>query len=175
MTENKVAVQTRPWSSDQGPCSTVDASLKRGSALSIALSDATVGVNLDKLGDWTITVVSHQDQTVSSIDSISRRIGVFLATENEGALHAMDVSPLGNRDARIVAEQTLLQPKGAASAYRFTVHQLVKALRVSRGTAIGCRGGDFLPTTSRIAPLSIWIIVSASASRSPTWLMRRSV
>src|SRR5439155_18831717 len=25
------------------------------------------------------------------------------------------------------------------------------------GTATGCRGGDFLPTTSRIAPLSIWI------------------
>src|SRR6266568_9226503 len=34
----------------------VDASLKRGSSLSIALSDATVGVNLDNLGDWTITV-----------------------------------------------------------------------------------------------------------------------
>src|SRR5207245_5327872 len=53
----------------------VDASLKRGSSLSIALSDAIVGVNLDNLGDWTITVglSSRSDrfhQITSSLESL---------------------------------------------------------------------------------------------------------
>src|SRR5881296_2910630 len=52
----------------------VDASLKRGSGLSIALSDATVGVSLDGLGDWTITVglSSRSDRFHQSIYSLER-------------------------------------------------------------------------------------------------------
>jgi len=56
----------------------VDASLRRGSGLSIALSDATVGVSLDKLGDWTITVglSSRSDRFRQSISSLER-LGFF--------------------------------------------------------------------------------------------------
>jgi hypothetical protein len=97
---------------------TVDASLKRGSALSIALSDATVGVSLDKLGDWTITVgLSSRSvrfhQSVSSLE----RLGFFQATENEGSMYMLWTSLLSEvGDARIVAEQTLLQALKALQA-----------------------------------------------------------
>jgi len=87
-----------------------DASLKRGSSLSIALSDATVGVNLDKLGDWTITVglSSRSDRFRQSISSLER-LGFFQATENEGSIYLLWTSLLSEGgDARIVAEQTLL-------------------------------------------------------------------
>jgi len=97
---------------------TVDASLKRGSALSIALSDATVGVSLDKLGDWTIAVgLSSRSvrfhQSVSSLE----RLGFFQATENEGSMYMLWTSLLSEvGDARIVAEQTLLQALKALQA-----------------------------------------------------------
>jgi hypothetical protein len=89
----------------------VDASLKRGSGLSIALSDATVGVNLDKLGDWTITVglSSKSDRFHQSVSSLER-LGFFQATENEGNMYMLWTSLLSeDGDDRIVAEQTLLQ------------------------------------------------------------------
>ena len=96
----------------------VDASLRRGSGLSIALSDATVGVSLDKLGDWTITVGlssrSHRfRQSISSLE----RLGFFQATENEGSVYMLWTSLLSEvGDARIVAEQTLLQALKALQA-----------------------------------------------------------
>jgi len=62
----------------------VDASLKRGSSLSIALSDATVGVNLDNLGDWTITVgLSSRSDRFHQITSSLESLGFFQATENK--------------------------------------------------------------------------------------------
>jgi hypothetical protein len=97
---------------------TVDASLKHVSALSIALSDATVGVNLDKLGDWTITVglSSRSDRFHQSISSLER-LGFFQATENEGSMYMLWTSLLSQvGDARIVAEQTLLQALKALQA-----------------------------------------------------------
>src|SRR5437588_9138500 len=96
----------------------VDASLKRGSSLSIALSDATVGVSLDKLGDWTITVglSSRSDRFRQSISSLER-LGFFQATENEGNMYMLWTSLLSEvGDARIVAEQTLLQALKALQA-----------------------------------------------------------
>jgi hypothetical protein len=97
----------------------VDASLKRGSGLSIALSGATVGVSLDKLGDWTITVglsskSDHFHQSVSYLE----RLGFFQATENEGSMYMLWTSLLFSEvgDARIVAEQTLLQALKALQA-----------------------------------------------------------
>ena len=96
----------------------VDASLKRGSGLSIALSDATVGVSLDKLGDWTITVglSSRSDRFHQSISSLER-LGFFQATENEGSTYMLWTSLLFEvGDARIVAEQTLLQALKALQA-----------------------------------------------------------
>ena len=96
----------------------VGASLRRGSGLSIALSDATVGVSLDKLGDWTITVglSSRSDRFHQSISSLER-LGFFQATENEGSVYMLWTSLLSEvGDARIVAEQTLLQALKALQA-----------------------------------------------------------
>jgi len=96
----------------------VDASLRRGSGLSIALSDATVGVSLDKLGDWTITVglSSRSDRLRQSISSL-KRLGFFQATENEGSVYMLWTSLLSEvGDAKIVAEQTLLQALKALQA-----------------------------------------------------------
>jgi len=95
----------------------VDASLRRGSGLSIALSDATVGVSLDKLGDWTITVglSSRSDRFRQSISSLER-LGFFQATENEGSVYMLWTSLLSEvGDARI-AEQILLQALKALQA-----------------------------------------------------------
>ncbi len=96
----------------------VDASLKRGSSLSIALSDATVGVSLDKLGDWTITVglSSKSDCFHQSLSSLER-LGFFQATENEGSMYLLWTSLFSeDGDARTVAEQTLLQALKALQA-----------------------------------------------------------
>jgi hypothetical protein len=104
----------------------VDASLKRGSGLSIALSDATVGVSLDKLGDWTITVglSSRSDRFRQSISSLER-LGFFQATENEGSIYMLWTSLLSEiGDSRNVAEQTLfhalkaLQPQPVSQYIR---------------------------------------------------------
>ena len=95
----------------------VDASLRRGSGLSIALSDATVGVSLDKLGDWTITVglSSRSERFQQSISSLER-LGFFQATENEGSVYMLWTSLLSEvGDARI-AEQILLQALKARQA-----------------------------------------------------------
>ena len=96
----------------------VDVSLRRGSGLSIALSDATVGVSLDKLGDWTITVglSSRSDHFHQSISSLER-LGFFRATENEGSMYMFWTSLFSEvGDARIVAEQILLQALKALQA-----------------------------------------------------------
>jgi hypothetical protein len=96
----------------------VNASLKRGSGLSIALSDAIVRVGLDKLGDWTITVglSSRSDRFHQSISSLER-LGFFQGTENEGNTYLLWTSLLSeDGDARIVAEQTLLQALKALQA-----------------------------------------------------------
>ena len=96
----------------------VNTSLKRGSSLSIALSDATVGVSLDKLGDWTITVgLSSRSNRFHQMTSSLERLGLFQATENEGATYMLWTSLLSEtEDARIVSEQTLLQALKALQA-----------------------------------------------------------
>src|SRR2546426_10515204 len=88
----------------------VDVSLRRGSGLSIALSDATVGVNLDNLGDWTITVgLSSRSDRFHQITSSLERLGFFQAAENEGTNYMLWTSILsGVGNDRIIAEQTLL-------------------------------------------------------------------
>src|SRR2546421_996352 len=88
----------------------VDASLKRGSGLSIALSDATIGVSLDKLGDWTIAVglSSRSDRSHQVISSLER-LGFFQAMESDGATYMLWTSLLSDvGDVRISAELTLL-------------------------------------------------------------------
>jgi len=88
----------------------VDASLKRGSSLSIAFSDAIVGVNLDKLGDWTITVgLSSRSDRFHQITSSLESLGFFQATENEGSIYMLWTTLLSEiGDVRTTAEQTLL-------------------------------------------------------------------
>jgi hypothetical protein len=102
----------------------VDVSLKRGSGLSIALSDATIGVSLDKLGDWTITVgLSSRsvrfNQSVSSLE----RLGFFQATENEGSIYMLWTSLLSEvGDVRTSAQQTLLQALKALQAHTVSMY-----------------------------------------------------
>jgi hypothetical protein len=88
----------------------VDSSLKRGSSLSIALSDATVGVNLDNLGDWTITIgLSSRSNRFQQVTSSLESLGFFHAAENEGTNYMLWTSLLSEvGDVRITAEQTLL-------------------------------------------------------------------
>ena len=96
---------------DPGSLATVvDASLKRGSSLSIALSDATVGVNLDNLGDWTITIgLSSRSDRFQQVTSSLESLGFFQAAENEGTNYMLWTSLLSEvGDVRINAEQTLL-------------------------------------------------------------------
>src|SRR2546428_14141592 len=65
----------------------INASLKRGSSLSIAFSDAIVGVNLDKLGDWTITVgLSSSSDRFHQLTLSIESLGFFQATKNEGSI-----------------------------------------------------------------------------------------
>jgi hypothetical protein len=88
----------------------VDASLKRGSSLSIAFSDATIGVNLDKLGDWTITIgLSSRSERFHQVTSSLENLGFFQATENEGCIYMLWTSLLSEvGDVRNSAEQILL-------------------------------------------------------------------
>jgi len=88
----------------------VDASLKRGSSLSIALSDVTVGVNLDNLGDWTITVgLSSRSDRFHQMTSSLESLGFFQAAEHEGTNYMIWTSLLSEvGDVRITAEHTLL-------------------------------------------------------------------
>jgi len=113
MTENqKPQSRLDPSLADPRSLATiVDASLKRGSSLSIALSDATVGVSLDKLGDWTITVgLSSRSDRFRQMTSSLERLGFFQATENEGNIYMLWTSLLSEvGDVRTIAEQTLLQ------------------------------------------------------------------
>ena len=113
MTENrKPQSRLDPGLADPRSLATiVDASLKRGSSLSIALSDVTVGVSLDKLGDWTITVgLSSRSDRFRQMTSSLERLGFFQATENEGSIYMLWTSLLSEvGDVRTIAEQTLLQ------------------------------------------------------------------
>ena len=113
MTENrKPQSRLDPGLADPRSLATmVNASLKRGSSLSIALSDATIGISLDKLGDWTITVgLSSRSDRFHQMTSFLEGLGFFQATENEGATYMLWTSLLSEiGDARIVAERTLLQ------------------------------------------------------------------
>jgi hypothetical protein len=102
----------------------VDVLLKRGSGLSIALSHATIGVSLDKLGDWTITVGLSStsvrfNQSVSSLE----RLGFFQATENEGSIYMLWTSLLSEvGDVRTSAQQTLLQALKALQAHTVSMY-----------------------------------------------------
>jgi hypothetical protein len=113
MTENqKPQSRLDPGFADPRSLATmVESSLKRGSSLSIALSDATVGVSLDKLGDWTIAVgLSSRSNRFPEITSSLESLGFFQATENEGSTYMLWTSLLSEvRDGRATAEQTLLQ------------------------------------------------------------------
>jgi hypothetical protein len=78
--------------------------------VSIALSDSTVGVNLDNLGDWTITIgLSSRSDRFQQVTSSLESLGFFHATEDEGINYVLWTSLLSEvGDVRITAEQTLL-------------------------------------------------------------------
>jgi len=95
-----------PWSLS----SMIDATLKRGSGVSISLSGATIGVNLDKRGDWTITVgLRSKSGGFDLMASALEGLGFFQAAENEGSVYMIWTSLLSETsDGRVTTEQTLL-------------------------------------------------------------------
>ena|SRR2546425_3733676 len=113
MTENQQP-QSRLYSSladTRSLATMVDASLKRGSSLSITLSDSSVGVSLDRLGDWTITVgLQSRSDRFHQLTSSLERLGFFQAIENEGNVYMLWTSLLSEvDDVRTTAEQILLR------------------------------------------------------------------
>src|SRR3989442_10398510 len=113
MRENQTPQSRRDLSFEdpRSLATTVDSSLKRGSSMSIVLSNATVGVSLDRLGDWTITVgLSSRSDRFHQMTSSLERLGFFQATENEGSIYMLWTSLLSEvGDVRTTAEQTLLR------------------------------------------------------------------
>ena len=91
--------------------SVIDSSLKRGSGLSIALSDATVGVSLDTRGDWTISVgLSLRSDRFHETSLGLERLGFFQAAENEGASYLLWTSLLAQTEnVRSATEQVLAE------------------------------------------------------------------
>lgn len=89
----------------------IDSSLKRGSGLSIALSDATIGVSLDTRGDWTISVgLSLRSDRFHEASLGLERLGFFQAAENEGASYLLWTSILtGTENVRSATEQVLAE------------------------------------------------------------------
>ncbi len=75
----------------------------------MVLSDATIGVSQDRLGDWTIAVgLSQRSERYRRIVASLESFGFFQATENEGTaflLWTSLFSEVGN--TQVVVEQTL--------------------------------------------------------------------
>jgi hypothetical protein len=88
----------------------IDASLKNESRLSLALSDATVGVSVDHLGDWTIAVgLCSRSNRFHRMTSLLEGLGFFEATESGGATYLLWTSLLSEAEnVRTTTEQMLL-------------------------------------------------------------------
>jgi hypothetical protein len=89
----------------------IDASLKRGSSLSIGVPNATIGVTLDKLGDWTITVgLSPRSNQFHQMRAALEALGFFQAAEDEVASYMLWTSILSEvEDGRATTEETLMR------------------------------------------------------------------
>lgn len=86
----------------------VTASLRNGSGLSLVLSDATLGVSVDQLGDWTIAVgLSSTSNRFHPMVSALAGLGFFEAAEKDGATYLLWTSLLSESEAKLATEQTL--------------------------------------------------------------------
>ncbi len=88
----------------------VETSIRPGSSVLLAFSEATVNIFLDRTGDWTITLgLSTKTSRVSSLACQLEELGFFQATEDEGTVYFLWTSALlGLLHTRQYAEEKLL-------------------------------------------------------------------
>ncbi len=88
----------------------VETSIRPGSSVLLAFSEATVNIFLDRTGDWTITLgLSTKTSRTSSLASQLEELGFFQATEDAGTVYFLWTSALlGLLDTRHYAEEKLL-------------------------------------------------------------------
>lgn len=88
----------------------VETSIKPGSSVLLAFSEATVNIFLDRTGDWTITLgLSTKTSRVASLAGQLEELGFFQATEDEGTVYFLWTSALlGLLHTRQYAEEKLL-------------------------------------------------------------------
>jgi hypothetical protein len=79
--------------------------------LSIDVSNATIGVTRDKLGDWTITVsLSPRSNQFHQTSAALEALGFFQATEDEVASYMLWTSILSEiEDGRTTTEEILMR------------------------------------------------------------------
>ncbi len=88
----------------------VDASIRPGSSVLLAFSEATVNIFLDRTGDWTITLgLSTKTDKISSMANQLEELGFFQAVESEGTVYFLWTSALlGLLHTKQQAEEKLL-------------------------------------------------------------------
>ena len=88
----------------------VETSIRPGSSVLLAFSEATVNIFLDRTGDWTITLgLSTKTSRISSLTGQLEELGFFKATEDEGTVYFLWTSALlGLLHIRQYAEEKLL-------------------------------------------------------------------
>ncbi|OLD02254.1 hypothetical protein AUG19_07715 [archaeon 13_1_20CM_2_54_9] len=88
----------------------VETSIRPGSSVMLAFSEATMNIFLDRTGDWTITLgLSTKNSRMSSLAGQLEELGFFRATEDEGTVYFLWTSALlGLLDTKHYAEEKLL-------------------------------------------------------------------
>ena len=88
----------------------VETSIRPGSSVLLAFSEATVNIFLDRTEDWTITLgLSTKTSRISSLAGQLEELGFFKATEDEGTVYFLWTSALlGLLHTRQYAEEKLL-------------------------------------------------------------------
>jgi hypothetical protein len=88
----------------------VETSIRPGSSVLLAFSEATVNIYLDRTGDWTITLgLSTKTSRISSLAGQLEKLGFFQATEDEGTVYFLWTSALlGLLDTKHYTEEKLL-------------------------------------------------------------------
>ena len=88
----------------------VETSIRPGSSVLLAFSEATVNIFLDRTGDWTISLgLSTKTSRNPSLAGQLEELGFFKATEDEGTVYFLWTSALlGLLHTRQYAEEKLL-------------------------------------------------------------------
>ncbi len=114
MTETPAAGQNRPIPVPQDPAhitALVDSSIKPGASVFLVFNEGTLTVVLDRLGDWTISVVlTTKLSKLITAGPLLEDLGFFKAAEVDGKAYFLWTSALrALLDNRECAEDKLLE------------------------------------------------------------------